>query len=227
MPSTSLPIKDVLRGLRTGMTAGRVAVEPLKDELPQPVQSVLAEMVAGIDFFGTRLEAASSRLAHSLFDSQSGWRAEGEWTLGRLAARADGDVIFAQLAYGALRPACQRFSDQPVLVSETLASQAFVQALRATAADRADLPADLLRRMVRLEVVRSLPFGPSFDAAAARLACIAFTLWLLVEREPGTDGNDLLDLCCDVAPVVDARTDLGSADLSALRDTIADCARLI
>lgn len=225
MTSTTLPIKDVLRGLRSGMTAGRIVIAPLGRDFPAPVR----DMVDGFDRFASRLEAATSKLAHSLLDSGPAWHSDTTWTLPQLVARADGDTIFAQLAYGALGAAHRRFSDRPVLISETLAARAFGQALHASRADLAQMPAELLVQLVTGGVIARMPFDPEpgDTETDARLACIAFVLWLGADRSPGSDDNDVLDLCCDAAPFVDRQARVTPENRAALRIALADCTRLI
>ena len=223
MASTTLPIKDMLRGLRSGMTAGRVAIAPIGKDLPGPMR----DMVDGIDKLAQQLELATSKLAHSLLDNGPAWHSDTSWTLARMVERADGDTIFAQLAYGALGAAHRRFSERAVLISETLAAQSFAQARRATRGDPLDMPAELLMQMLSHGVVRPVPFETEEPADAARLACAAFVLWLGAERSPGEADNDVLDLCCDAAPLVLRQADSAPGNRFALRTALADCVRLI
>lgn len=225
MFSSALPIKDVLRGLRSGMTAGRVAIEPIGRGFPAPVR----DLVGGLDLIARQIEASTSRLAHSLLDSGAGWQKDGAVPLQALVLRQDRDTLFAQLAYGALGSAYRRFSDRRGLVSETLAARAFNTAVGATAQDQDDLAAELLLRLISVGVLRPAPFDPvnAADPRAERLACIAFTLWLCCARSPGVDDNDLLDLCCDAASYIEGKIALTPANRPALRLALADCARLL
>ena len=225
MTSGILPIKDLLRGLRTGMTAGRVAIEPLSRDFPSPLRDV----VDGLDVIATRLEATTSRLAHSILDDGETSQKGHGWTLQTLANHPHGATVFAQLAYGALGAAYMRFADQPALVSETLAAQAFKSAMDATSMDRSELPAELLLQLKSAEVIRSAPFTlPSAQKDhSAILAYTAFVILLCVERDTESEDTDLLDLCCDTAPLIARKFCFQPDERSALRTAIADCARLI
>lgn len=225
MTSGILPIKDLLRGLRTGMTAGRVAIEPLSRDFPSPLRDV----VDGLDEIATRLEATTSRLAHSILDDGATSQKGHGWTLQTLANHPHGATVFAQLAYGALGAAYMRFADQPALVSETLAAQAFKSAMDATSMDRSELPAELLLQLKSAEVIRSAPFTlPSAQKDhSAILAYTAFVILLCAERDSESEDTDLLDLCCDTAPLIARKFCFQPDERSALRTAIADCARLI
>lgn len=225
MISGTLPIKDLLRGLRSGMTAGRVAIDPLSRDFPGPLRDV----VDGLDVIATRLEATTSRLAHSILDDGATSRKGFGWTLQTLAMHPNGATIFAQLAYGALGAAYSRFAQQPALVSETLAAQAFQAAMSATSADRSALPAELLLQLISTEVIRSVPLATLSHQKddSAILAYTAFVILLCVERDSESEETDLLDLCCDTAPLIARKFRFDPDERSALRAAIADCARLI
>lgn len=225
MVSGSMPIKDLLRGLRSGMTAGRMAFEPVYRNLPPPARDV----IKGLDMASARLDTATSRLAHTLFDETTGNRPGTGWTLALIAAHPKGETIFARLAYGALAVAFQRFSDSPVLISETLACQAFARALRHTADDREALPAELVLQLLSCSVIRPMPFEPhpTTQTAAAERAIVAFVLMLCAAHDASVEDNDLLDLCCDVAPLVLRECRPASSDRPALRNALAACAHLI
>jgi hypothetical protein len=218
-------MKDLLRSLRTGMTAGRIAFEPLQRDFPGPVRGV----IRGIDLVYAELDSATSRLAHSLFDEPDAQAMPPGWTLATLAAHPRGEAIFAQMAHGALAAAFNRFSDAPVLVSETLAYRAFGKALAASAPDRENLPAQLVLHLLAQPVIRAMPFDPHPDAhaQAAKLAVLAFVLMLCTAHDASGEDADLLDLCCDVAPMVLQKSQPLAVDLPALRTALSACARLI
>ena len=220
-----LPIKDLLRGLRSGMTAGRVAIDPLSRDFPSPLRDV----VDGLNVIATRLEATTSRLARSIFDDGTTLQKGHSWTLQTLARPPNGSTVFAQLAYGALGAAYMRFADEPALVSETLAAQAFQSAMVATSMDRSELPTELLFQLKSADVIRSAPFTlPSAQKDhSAILAYTAFVILLCVERDPESEDTDLLDLCCDTAPLIARKFRFHPDERSALCTAIADCARLI
>ncbi|MBK0329218.1 hypothetical protein I5535_18225 [Rhodobacteraceae bacterium F11138] len=223
--SGMLPLKDLLRGLRSGMTAGRVAIDPLSREFRGPLRDV----VDGLDVIATRLEATTSRLAHSIFDESEALHEGHSWTLHALAAHPNGPSVFAQLAYGVLGAAYMRFSEQPILVSETLAAQTFQSAMQATRLNRTEFPAELLLQLNSANVIRYAPFAlPSGQTdQSATLAYTAFVILLCVDRDPDSQDTDLLDLCCDTAPLIARKFRFHPDDRIALRTAIADCARLI
>ncbi|MCR8722755.1 hypothetical protein [Frigidibacter sp. ROC022] len=223
--SGALPLKDLLRGLRSGMTAGRVAIDPLSRELHGPLRGV----VDGLDIIASRLEATTSRLAHSIFDEGETLQKGHFWTLQALATHPSGPTVFAQLAYGVLGAAYKRFSDRPVLVSETLAAQTFQTAMAATYQDRTELPAEMLLQLKSARVIRYAPFAlPSAPKdRSAILAYTAFVILLCIDRDAESEHTDLLDLCCDTAPLIVRKFGFHPDERSAIRTAIADCARLI
>jgi len=209
------------------MTAGRIAIEPLKGELPDPVRDVFGDFVSGLDFFANRIDRASSFLVHSFLDTGPVWQQDGCWTLDQLLARPDGDVIFARIAHGSLTSAYRRFSGGNVLISETLAAAAFRCAAESDKHRREQFPARLLLELYDKAVIQSGPFGAMVDNNGARLSLITVVLWFLAERSPGTDDDDLLDLSCDAAANVDSRIEVLEEKQQLLFDELTKCARLL
>lgn len=227
MAGIALPIKDALRGVRSGMTAGRIAVEPLRGALPAPARGLIGELISSADFFVNEFDKASSLMARNLFGDGPVWQRDGCWSLGQLAARPDGEMIFGPLAYGVLLAAYQRFADTESLVSEARAASAFRTAVDASQGDQVRLPSELLVAMQDEEVIHGSPFTDRIDPEAARLSFTAFVLWLLIDRTSDADDNDLLDVCCDAARYVDARIASSLSEPEKVTAEFAACARLI
>lgn len=227
MSGIVLPIKDVLRGVRSGMTAGRIAIVPLKGTLPAPVRSVVGELISGVDFFANEIDKVSSVLARNVLGAGPVWQRDGCWTLGQLAGRPDGENIFAPLAYGVLAEAYKRFADSEALVSEARAAAAFRKAVDASREDITRLPAELLVRLQSEGVIHSGPFHDEVDPEAARFSLIALVLWLLIDRTSEAVDNDLLDLCCDAARHLDTRISKSQSDPETVLAELTECARLI
>ena len=227
MSGISPPLNDILRVIRSGMTAGRIAITPFREIVPPPVRGFVGDLVSGVDFFANKVDRASSFVARNFMDSDRVWRRDGCWTLGELAARPDGDSIFAPLAHGVLRSAYRRFATGEFLVSEMRASLAFSQAVAVSDRDHSLLPVELLRRLLDGEVIHRAPFGEPVEGEAARLSAIALILWLLADRTPQTEDNDLLDVCCDAAGHIDRHLSVETSDPAAIVVAISECARLI
>jgi hypothetical protein len=229
LPPT-LPLKDALRGLRSGLQFGRSAIAPLRDDAPQPVRDLVGEVFTRLDRIGLRLEQAGSALAHTLLDATP-QTAPG---LAALAAHPEGAALFAQQLYLRLGAAAQALGGDSLTVSEFLAAQAFEQATaaRPAAADDADLAALLFLRLEALLPTAALPFAPRTPADLRRLALFAVLLWLIAPRDAANQaaaGEEaaLFGVACDAAAALGRETADLPADRAGLRRLLADYAAVI
>lgn len=228
MLSPALPVKDALRGLRTGLTAGRQAIQPLQAYVPPSVNGLLDGLFRQIDRIGLRVERETSLMMHSMFD-QPDRQPRRSWTLARMAADPAGPRVFAERLYSGIAVAFERMSLPSELLSEALAARAFDRALRADPApeDIHDLAAALVIEADARVFVPPPPFAARAPVADRRLALFAVMLWLLVDPDEDPDEQALLGLCIDAASALGRQIDDLPDDRGAIRRLLADYARLI
>ncbi len=201
----ALPMKDVLRGVRHALREGRRRLDL------GPVAAPLDAVAAGVEEF-------TSAAAHTILDFPTQGAGLG-------GLRDDGsDLRFAQTVYHGLDRVLARLGLGALMVSETLAAEAFrtVQG-RDGALAIEEYAADLLAELQALRVVGHPPGLATVEDEGVLVAHFAVMLWLLVERDvAGEDEDALLDTCTDVAEAERGAVLAAGADRAALAQLLAN-----
>lgn len=229
MLSPALPIKDALRGLRTGLRTGGGLIRRLPDTSPRPVAALLRDVLQRADLLGQEVDQASSRLFHRLLDRPE-MRDFGGRSLAVLLEEPEGGELFAARLYFGLGIAFQRLSlPGRELLSEVLAAQAFDRVCRAAppAGDVYAVAAELLLEADEHSFAPAPPFTPRAGAEDRRLALFAVILWMLVDGGSDDDEETLLGVCLDAACALGRQIADLPRDRAALRALLCDYARLI
>lgn len=231
MLSPALPVKDALRGLRTGfstgMTTGRKIIAPLLDTTPRPVADLMRDIAHRAEQVTPEVEHATSRLVHLLLDRPGAGDFRG-WSLARMVAEPAGAEVFAARLYHGVDRAFRQLGLPPDLLSEMRAAQAF-DALRQTLPhdDLHALAAELLLGADERMFAPPPPFAARAAAEDRRLALFGVMLWLLADDGSDEDEEALLGVCLDAAMAVGRQVSDLPRDRAALRGLLFDYARLI
>lgn len=190
MPSAlSMPLRDVLRGLRGASESAEGLLSPAGDLVPPPIRDVLRGAArvaerAGTEVLGAAVPRADQIAAAAAYLVDAGPSVPRE-TLAKV-------ITYGAEAYLA------RHGTHPALVSETVLAVALGPALAAQPqVPRAEAVIDAIVQGAAIGPAPGTPFVSGEDAQkGAQLAAFATVLWLLVERAQDlAEEYVLLDLC--------------------------------
>ncbi len=209
----SMPVRDILRGLRKTLNGPPKLADSVEAALP----AVLRDIAQGV-----------ARFARAGLDPQTPPRP----CLDRVAQlhgfdadRATAD-LFADLAYRGLEFVLARQERPDLMVSETIARIAYDSAMANTTGDAFHRAQDLFQNLRDHHVIGAAPGTPlgltASDNRIIQIALLALLLWMLVERDATPQPEaEVLALCADVAASIFDQSPGDQKDLAKIFETYA------
>ncbi|MEM7613935.1 MAG: hypothetical protein AAF245_02750 [Pseudomonadota bacterium] len=190
VPSTlSMPLRDVLRGLRGASVGAEELLEPAGKLVPGPLRDIMRSVMHAAEDAGREVLQAAIPTADEIADAAAYTARDGPRPERRVMARV--------LTYG-IESYLGRYTEDAMLVSETVTAVALQDVMSGPAPEgrAAGLVAALIESAA-IGPAPGTPLSPSGeDAEGIHLASFATVLWLLVERaEMPEEEAALLDLC--------------------------------
>lgn len=209
----SMPVRDILRGLRKTLSGPPKLADPVEAALPLELKDIAQGVArfarAGLDPL-TPPRPGLDRVTQ---------------LLGFSADRATAD-LFADLAYRGLGLVLARQERSDLMVSETLARIAYDSAMANAAGDAFHRARDLYQNLRDHHVIGAAPgTGLGLEAADTRviqIALLALLLWMLVARDATPQPEaEVLALCADVAASIFDQAPREQTDLAQVFETYA------
>lgn len=218
-----MPLREVLRGLRHSMRRSRRVLRETvtADVLPGPAARIAQPVLDGLDALAEGVDVAGSGLAKRLL----GAKAHHVPRLETLLVSPDGEEVFAEATYEALRGALHRMGNDDAFVSEATARRSFAAVTQGRTKVRTIPQVAAYLAFVLLDgtVIRDVALQHGTHGHAdpiAPLAVVATLLWLMTDRDR-VDPDGALDAASDIAValaeevvrLVTARDEVGLAQL--------------
>ena len=211
----SMPVRDILRGLRHGLGQPPRLAEPVDAALPGILRNVATQVA----------ELASAGLPPARSGTQAALDRAAELS-GLTPDKATADLA-AHIIYHGSNFALSHLGRGDLMVSETVARIAYDSAMAQADGDSFERAGALYQSLLSHHVVGVAP-GTGIglteaDRAPTQTALLAVLLWMLVERNGAPQPEaEVLTLCVDVATSILAEAAPGDpADLAQIFKTHA------